>query len=41
MNLRSVAIIGVVLALLIGLYIVVGHNNTKGVNPLTGTAPGM
>jgi cell division protease FtsH len=39
MNLRSVAIIGVVLALLIGLYIVVGHNNTKGVNPLTGPAP--
>ncbi len=38
MNLRSVAIIGVVLALLIGLYTYVAHFN-KGGAPLTGTPP--
>ncbi|HVZ30599.1 MAG TPA: ATP-dependent zinc metalloprotease FtsH [Asticcacaulis sp.] len=39
MNLRSVAIIGVVLALLIGLYTYVAHINNKGVSPLTGVQP--
>jgi cell division protease FtsH len=38
MNLRSVAIIGVVLALLIGLYTYVAHFNKNG-TPLTGTPP--
>jgi cell division protease FtsH len=39
MNLRSVAIIGVVLVLLIGLYTYVTHVNKAGVSPLTGQAP--